>query len=156
MSNFISIEPCWKFGLWPINFDLWGQIYPRSIVHWMFYQITYDGPACSSRCPDIAKYAHFTPFFQAQEMTLNNLWPQIFVNPGNTGQWASICAYDINVLYCTWQVWIFKDIKTQTLYLTPVIPNGLGLKNDLITFVEGLKLYHITSHMIMLRNLYEK
>ena len=89
MSNFISIGPCWKFDLWPINFDLWGQIYPRSTVHWMFYQITYDGPACSSRCSDIAKYAHLTPFFLG---TGNDLWPQIFVILGNTGQWASICA----------------------------------------------------------------
>ena len=45
----------------------------------MFYQIAYDGPACSSRCSDIAKYAHLTPFFQASEMSLNDLWPQIFV-----------------------------------------------------------------------------
>ena len=37
----------------------------------MFYRITYDGPACSSRCSDIAKYAHFTPFFQALEMTFD-------------------------------------------------------------------------------------
>ena len=77
----------------------------------MFYQITYDGRVCSSRCSDIAKYANLTPFFQAPEMTLNDLWPQIFVNPGNTGQRASICANDINVLYAVGgQIWIFKDI----------------------------------------------
>ena len=128
MSNFISIGPCWKFDLWPINFDLWGQIYPRSTVHWMFYQITYGGPACSSRCSDIAKYAHLTPFFQAPEMTLNELWPQIFVSPGNTGQWASICAYDINALYWTWQIWIFEDILTQTLLFDPCDPKWPQMK----------------------------
>ena len=70
--------------------------------------ILWYNPAHSSRYSDIAQYAHLTPFFQAPEMTLNDLWPQIFVNPGNTGQWASMCANDTYVLYCTWQIWIFK------------------------------------------------
>ena len=92
----------------------------------MFYQITYDGPGRSSRCSYIAKYAYLTPFCQAPEMTLNDLWPQIFVNPGKTGQRASICVNDINVLYCTWQMLIFEDILTQALYFTPVTPTDLG------------------------------
>ena len=33
----------------------------------MFYQITYDGPARSSRCLDIPKFGHLTPFFQVTE-----------------------------------------------------------------------------------------
>ena len=120
-SNFISIGPYWKFDLWPINFDLWGQIYTRSTVHWMFYQITYDGPACFSRCSDIAKYANLTSFLQAPEMALNELGPQISVNPGNTGQWCfhmciflSMCCiargrYEFLKIFrlrpCIWPLW---------------------------------------------------
>ena len=37
----------------------------------------------------------------------------------------------------------FKDIQTQTLYLTPVTPNDLRLKNHLITFEEDVKVMHI-------------
>ena len=37
----------------------------------------------------------------------------------------------------------FLKISRLRPCVDPMIPNGLGLKNDLITFVEGLKLYHM-------------
>ena len=48
------LKNCGDDLIWSINFDIWGQIYPRSTVHQMFYHINYDGPAHSSKCLDIA------------------------------------------------------------------------------------------------------
>ena len=143
MSNFISTGPCWKFDLWPINFDLWSQIYPRCTVHRMFYQIPYDGPARSTRCLDIAEYANLTPFFPGTGNDLKwpltpNLcqprqhWPMGF-HMYKWYQCAILHMVDMN----------FKDIQTQTLYLTPVTPNDLRLKNHLTTFEEDVKVMHI-------------
>ena len=101
ISNFIPIGPCWKFDIWPINFDLWGHKHHRCTVHRMFYQISYDEPGRSSRCRDIADFVHFTLFLQVPEMTLDDLWTHVCVNWDNTGKWSFIWPNDINVLYCT-------------------------------------------------------
>ena len=68
MSNFSSIGACWKFDLWPIDFDLWGHNHHRCTVHWMFYQISYDWPGISSRCWAIADFFHLTLYLQVPKM----------------------------------------------------------------------------------------
>ena len=140
----MSIGPCWKFDLWPINFDLLGHIYSRSIVHWMFYQITYGGPACACRCSDIAKYANLTPFFQEPEITLNDIWPRslsiqvTLVNGLPYVQMISICCV-VRVRY----EFLFRYLDSDFVF-DPCDPKWPRIKkNNLITFVEGLKLYHM-------------
>ena len=64
----------------------------------MFYQISNDGPGRFSRCWNTAKFVNF---MQASEMTLNDLWPQIYVNWDNTSDEFFIWTNDIDVLYCT-------------------------------------------------------
>ena len=109
----------------------------------MFYQISYDEPGRSSRCRDIADFVHFTLFLQVPEMTLDDLWTHVCVNLDNTGKWSFIWPNDINVLYCTWQIWFFKDFFDSDDLLTPVTPNDPGWIFRPITFVEGIVGYHV-------------
>ena len=101
LVNLSSIGACWKFDLWPMNFDLWGQNHHSYSALVMCHQYVNFESAPTHRGLDIGNFVHLTPFYQPSPMTLNDYWHPICDTLVNIGQVLCISATGINVLCST-------------------------------------------------------